>query len=76
MRRDMTEWQEKHRYNGIDRIWQASMASRPGSAGNTLSSCPVILRVITLSLTIHLIVRYRKLHAQRPDAGLDQSGKQ
>ncbi len=28
-----------------------------------------LLLIITLSLTIHLIVRYRELHAERPDAG-------
>ncbi|MGB5258967.1 MAG: MMPL family transporter [Gammaproteobacteria bacterium] len=28
-----------------------------------------LLLIITLSLTIHLIVRYRELHADRPDAG-------
>ena len=30
---------------------------------------PALLLIITLSLTIHLIVRYRELHTQRPEAG-------
>jgi len=30
---------------------------------------PSLLLIITLSLTIHLIVRYRELHAQSPEAG-------
>jgi hypothetical protein len=30
---------------------------------------PSLLLIVTLSLTIHLIVRYRELHAQKPRAG-------